>query len=168
MYILWLLWLEIIYGWLPFFGSNETTNKVCNCCVVKSLILDCTALRAEFTDTICCHWLFVCLPFSFWSDKSFWYGQSLSYIQRLVSQLASMASSHQITQAGGATAQLLALIHTTPAPLITSKSIQFRTFWSQSKAFFMIRCMLSVESGSEMFGALKVTILCQICWTFST
>ena len=52
----------------------------------------------------------------------------VTMLQRLVSQLASMASSHQITQAGGATAQLLALIHTTPAPLITSKSIQFSLF----------------------------------------
>ena len=49
-------------------------------------------------------------------------------------------------------------LSTRPAPLIISKSLQFKTFWSQSKALFMIRCMLSVESGSNMFGALKVTI----------
>ena len=49
-------------------------------------------------------------------------------------------------------------LSTRPAPLIISKSLQFRTFWSQSKALFMIRCMLSVESGSNMFGALTVTI----------
>ena len=49
-------------------------------------------------------------------------------------------------------------LSTRPAPLIISKSLQFRTFWSQSKALFMIRCMLSVGSGSKMFGALKVTI----------
>ena len=49
-------------------------------------------------------------------------------------------------------------LSTRPTPLIISKSLQFRTFWSQSKALFMIRCMLSVESGSNMFGALKVTI----------
>ena len=28
-------------------------------------------------------------------------------------------------------------------------------------SFFMIRYMLSVGSGSEMFGTLKVTVLCQ-------
>jgi hypothetical protein len=49
-------------------------------------------------------------------------------------------------------------LSTRPAPLIISKSLQFRTFWSQSKALFMIRCMLSVGSGSKSFGALKVTI----------
>ena len=49
-------------------------------------------------------------------------------------------------------------LSTRPNPLIISKSLQFRTFWSQSKALFMIRCMLSVGSGSKMFGALKVTI----------
>ena len=59
-------------------------------------------------------------------------------------------------------------LSTRPAPLIISKSLQYRAFWSQSKALFMIRCMLSVGSGSKMFGALKVTILCQIFWTFST
>ena len=58
-------------------------------------------------------------------------------------------------------------LSTRPNPLIISESLQYRSFWSQSKALFMIRCMLSVESGSKMFGALKVTILCQICWTFS-
>ena len=45
-----------------------------------------------------------------------------------------------------------------PDPLIISKCLQNKTFWSQTKALFMIRCMLSVESGSNMFGALKVTI----------
>ena len=49
-------------------------------------------------------------------------------------------------------------LSTRPTPLIISKSLQFRTFWSQSKALFMIRCMLSVGSGSKTFGALKVTI----------
>ena len=49
-------------------------------------------------------------------------------------------------------------LSTRPAPLIISKYLQFRTFWSQSKAFFMIRCMISVGSGSNTFGALKVTI----------
>ena len=47
-------------------------------------------------------------------------------------------------------------------PLIISKSLQFRALWSQRKALLMIRCMLSVGSGSKMFGALKVTIFCQI------
>jgi hypothetical protein len=55
-------------------------------------------------------------------------------------------------------------VSTRPAPLIISKSLQYRIFWSQSKALFMIRCMLSVGSGSKMFGAQKVTILCQIFW----
>ena len=49
-------------------------------------------------------------------------------------------------------------LKTRAAPLIISKSLQFRTFCSQSKALFMITCMLSVESGSRMIGALKVTI----------
>ena len=49
-------------------------------------------------------------------------------------------------------------LSTRPAPLIISKSLQFRTFCSQNKALFIIRCMLSVGSGSKMFGALKVTI----------
>ena len=49
-------------------------------------------------------------------------------------------------------------LSTRPAPLTISKSLQFRTFGSQSKALFMIRCMLSIGSGSKMFGALKVTI----------
>ena len=54
-------------------------------------------------------------------------------------------------------------LSTRPNPLIISESFQYRSFWSQSKALFMIRCMLSVESGSNMFGPLKVAILCQIC-----
>ena len=59
------------------------------------------------------------------------------------------------------TSQWLALV-LDPTLLIISKSLQLRTFWSQSKALFMIRCMLSVGSESKTFGALKVTILCQI------
>ena len=53
-------------------------------------------------------------------------------------------------------------LSTRPNPLIISKYLQFRTFWSQSKALFVIRCMSNVGSGSKMIGALKVTILCQI------
>ena len=49
-------------------------------------------------------------------------------------------------------------LSTRPAPLIISKSLQFRTFCSQNKALFIIRCMLSVGSGSKAFGTLKVTI----------
>ena len=49
-------------------------------------------------------------------------------------------------------------LSTRPAPLIISKCLQFWILWSQSKALFMIRCMSSVGSGSETFGALKVTI----------
>ena len=49
-------------------------------------------------------------------------------------------------------------LSTRPAPLIISKSLQCRTFCSQNKALFIFRCMLSVGSGSKMFGALKVTI----------
>ena len=49
-------------------------------------------------------------------------------------------------------------LSTRPAPLIISKSLQFWILWSQSKALFMIRCMLSAGSGSKTFGALKVTI----------
>ena len=59
-------------------------------------------------------------------------------------------------------------LSTRPTPLIISKFLQFRTFWSQSKALFMIRCMLSVGIGFKTFGALKVTILCQMFWTSST
>ena len=49
-------------------------------------------------------------------------------------------------------------LSTRPSPLIISKYLQFRNFWSQSKALFMVRCILSVGSGSNTFGALKVTI----------
>ena len=49
-------------------------------------------------------------------------------------------------------------LSTRTAFLNIDQSLQFRIFWSQSKALFMIRCMLSAGSGSEMFGALKVTI----------
>ena len=40
-------------------------------------------------------------------------------------------------------------LSTRPNPLIISKYLQFRTFWSQSKALYMIRCILSVVSGSK-------------------
>ena len=43
-------------------------------------------------------------------------------------------------------------LSTTPDPLIISKSLQFRIFWSQSKALFVIRCMLSVGSGCKSLG----------------
>ena len=46
-------------------------------------------------------------------------------------------------------------LSTRPNPLIISKSLQFRTFWSQSKALFMIICMLSVESGFKTFRVQK-------------
>ena len=49
-------------------------------------------------------------------------------------------------------------LSTIPTPLIISKYLQFRILWSQSKALIMIRCILSVGSGSKTFGALKVTI----------
>ena len=49
-------------------------------------------------------------------------------------------------------------LSTRTAFLNIDKSLQFRNFWSQSKAFFMIRCMLSDGSGFKTFGALKVTI----------
>ena len=49
-------------------------------------------------------------------------------------------------------------LSTRMAFLNIDQSLQFRIFWSQSKALFMIRCMLSAGSGSKMFGALKVTI----------
>ena len=62
---------------------------------------------------------------------------------------------HATTSPAGCT---LVGLSTRPTPLIISKSLQFRTFWSQSKALFMIRCMLSAGSGSKTFGALKVTI----------
>jgi hypothetical protein len=46
-------------------------------------------------------------------------------------------------------------LSTRPAPLIISKSLQFRTFWSQCKALFKILCMLSVESGFKTFRVQK-------------
>ena len=49
-------------------------------------------------------------------------------------------------------------LSTRTAFLNIDQSLQFRIFWSQSKALFMIRCMLSAGSGSKTFGALKVTI----------
>ena len=49
-------------------------------------------------------------------------------------------------------------LSTRPNPLIISKSLQFWILWSQSIVLFMIRCMLSLGSGSKTFGALKVTI----------
>ena len=49
-------------------------------------------------------------------------------------------------------------LSTRTAFLNIDKSLQFRNFWSLSKAFFMIRCMLSDGSGFKTFGALKVTI----------
>jgi hypothetical protein len=42
-----------------------------------------------------------------------------------------------------------------PDPLMFYKYLYFRTFWSQSKALFMIRCMLSVGSGFKTFWAQK-------------
>ena len=49
-------------------------------------------------------------------------------------------------------------LSTRTAFLNIDQSLQFRIFWSQSKALFMIRCMLSAGSGSKTFGAIKVTI----------
>ena len=49
-------------------------------------------------------------------------------------------------------------LSTRTAFLNIDQSLQFRNFWSQSKALFMVRCILSVGSGSNTFGALKVTI----------
>ena len=43
-------------------------------------------------------------------------------------------------------------LSTRSTPLIISKSLQFRTFWSLTKALFMIRCMLSVGSGYKTLG----------------
>ena len=40
-------------------------------------------------------------------------------------------------------------------PLIISKFLQFRTFWSQTKALFIIRCTLSVESWFKTFRVQK-------------
>jgi hypothetical protein len=49
-------------------------------------------------------------------------------------------------------------LSTRTAFLNIDQSLQLRNFWSQSRALFMIRCMLSARSGSKTFGALKVTI----------
>ena len=54
-------------------------------------------------------------------------------------------------------------LSTRTAFLNIDQSLQFRNFWSKSKALFMIRCMLSAGCGSKMFGAIKVTI----CVNFS-
>ncbi len=53
-------------------------------------------------------------------------------------------------------------LSTRTAFLNIDQSLQFRTFWSQSKALFMIRCMLNAGSNSNTFGALKVTICVKI------
>ena len=49
-------------------------------------------------------------------------------------------------------------LSTRTALLNIDQSLQFGIFWSQSKALFMITCMLSAGSGSKTFGALKVSI----------
>ena len=46
-------------------------------------------------------------------------------------------------------------INTRPGPLIVSKFLQFRTFWSQSKAMLIIRCTLSVGSWFKTFRVQK-------------
>ena len=46
-------------------------------------------------------------------------------------------------------------LNTRPNPLIISKFLQFRTFWSQTKALFIIRCTLSVESWFKTFRVQK-------------
>ena len=46
-------------------------------------------------------------------------------------------------------------LSTRPNPLIISKFLQFRTFWSQTKALFIIRCTLSVESWFKTFRVQK-------------
>ena len=57
-------------------------------------------------------------------------------------------------------------LSTRTAFLNIDQSLQFWTFWSQSKALFMIRCMFSAGSGSKMLGALKV-IICVKCFELS-
>ena len=46
-------------------------------------------------------------------------------------------------------------LSTRPSPLIISKFLQFRTFWSQSRAFFMIRCTLTIGSWLKTFRVQK-------------
>ena len=46
-------------------------------------------------------------------------------------------------------------LSTRPNPLIISKFLQFRTFWSQSKALFMIRCVLTIGSWFKTFRVQK-------------
>ena len=46
-------------------------------------------------------------------------------------------------------------LNTRPNPLIISKFLQFRTFWLQTKALFIIRCTLSVESWFKTFRVQK-------------
>jgi hypothetical protein len=64
-----------------------------------------------------------------------------------------------VCRAGGTVRPLPEIkLLTRTAFLNIDQSLQFRNFWSQSKALFMIRGMLSAASGFKKFGALKVTI----------
>ena len=100
-----------------------------------------------------------CRPGTTWTGSFFfhWYIRS-SFAQPSEKQFEHVLS---FMRTPGSHCTLVGL-STRPAPLIISKSLQFRTFCSQSNALFVIRCILSVGSGSKMFGALKVTISCQI------
>ena len=51
-------------------------------------------------------------------------------------------------------------LSTRTAFLNIDQSLQFRNFWSQSKALFMIRCMLSAESGSKTFWIHFYNLTC--------
>ena len=46
-------------------------------------------------------------------------------------------------------------LSTRPSPLIISEFLQFRNFWSQSRAFFMIRCTLTIGSWLKTFRVQK-------------
>ena len=49
-------------------------------------------------------------------------------------------------------------LSTRTAFLNICQSLQFRSFWSQRKALFMIRCMLSAGSGSKTTKIRNVII----------
>ena len=122
---------------------------------IKHKLFKKTILCLYFILHSCCLW-WVCLKVSVQGVKSLWGGCSvcprLGTWERWRINLPLCATC-QCTLDG---------LSTRPNPLIISKYLQFRTFWSQSKALFMIRCMSKVGSGSKMLCALKVTILCQI------
>ena len=113
--------------------------------------VQCTLL--QFNVCVCCH--ISSLSTNSWNSLTSVVeleGAEFIYCKILNSRMSCFISIHFIWQ------HTLVGLSTRPAPLIISKSLQFWILWSQSKALFIIRCMLSVGRGSKTSGALKVTI----------